>query len=124
MPIYIKDYHIQASKSVSKQEPIHQQETNSSKTILSLNAAAYETMNSLSNITTLKTSILNAENVSASKPVENGTGASGNILNNNTNTITNLINTSLVDMKNSMNIQEANSLKRKSPINDEDLAKS
>lgn len=59
---------------------------------------------------------------------EESGNVAANILSSSKNNIHNLINNSLVDMKNTLNIQGAGvvdsiSLKRKSPMNEEDLIK-
>ncbi len=119
MPVYLKEYNIPQQQQQQQQtQPIstvsHSEQTISSNSIFSLTSSASANV--------VKQSILNTESTTAKQPQPQQ--YNGNILNNNTNKITNMINNSLVDMKNSLNIQEGNnSLKRKSPVNEEEQQK-
>lgn len=128
MPIYIKEYNIQTSRSKEEIGQNHES-TNAIHTLtnrIPFNNNQTVVQNIVpSNQTNLK---MNSENLS----VVNADLAATNYTNNtsSTKTITSLINNSLVtnnnlvDMKNALNIQgskEGSTLKRKSPISEEEL---
>ncbi len=116
MPVYLKEYEI-----TQQQQQTHPLAavSNTEQTISS--NSTFSMTSSASNIL-VKTSLPSTENniLKQTQQLQNGS-----IFNNNTNKLNNMTNNnSLVDMKNSLNIQEGNnSLKRKSPIDIEDQIK-
>lgn len=123
MPIHLREFTIQSAVQAKPQT----QTPDKSMLTLTNNLASSQQQQ----LSATKTNIFSSENniiMQEDRSCEESGNVAENILSSSKNNIHNLINNSLVDMKNTLNIQGAGvvdsiSLKRKSPINEEDLIK-